>query len=711
MTTANTTPSSVRRASSPGLQVGPDLLADLGLSVAVLGDGKATRYCAWALRRLGVHVVDSLEAASDIPIVMDGHCLIDAPVAVHTWDFQVGEAGDGALASSVSGISWVLGFPGLKPAVLPLDLPEKWTGLLAASLVLTRFVDRGRVIGASSPERRASDPQLAAVYDVSAADVLHSFARQNFGNHIEEPNGWRRNGRFSPNHGGIYPQGLFPCADGFVAAVARSRHDWDSILAVLDNPEWADNEAIRDPIALAANPSVVESDFAAELQKHTRDELFERCVERRATLAPVYSRAEAAKRHLVRDSFRTGPDAGNVGLPFNAHRLEPDAPGERRRRPGPQTRPELPLDGLRVIEMCWIWAGPLIGQLLADLGAEVIKVEWFDRADPYRIRGIERRGSELPLDVWRESSPSFHSLNRNKVGFTVNLKSPEGFELLLRVAAESDALICNYTTGTLARLGLTNEALSRANPDIAVVTAGGFGSGTPMEAMPAYGLTVSALAGIEREIVAEEGGFIGSPTFVVSDPNAALFSLLATIASIVRGLRRSGSTSVEVSQLEAAISIAGDMDVEHPLDGVASVRIFRTAEVERYVAVDTSTISAMVDLDRWCGERTTEQVMTELVAAGAVAVPVQELLAARTSPTYADCDVALASSHPITGPELLVAAPWRVSGARAPLRKAAPGLGEGVDYVLRRVLRLPTNRIAELMGSGVVTRSASADSR
>ena len=75
----------------------------------------------------------------------------------------------------------------------------------------------------------------------------------------------------------------------------------------------------------------------------------------------------------------------------------------------------LPLQGVRVLELCWVWSGPLLGQLLADLGAEVIKVEWYKRFDLYRTRGVERLTGQVPEKLRREMSQSFHGLNRNKI--------------------------------------------------------------------------------------------------------------------------------------------------------------------------------------------------------------------------------------------------------------------------------------------------------
>ncbi|MBT4353113.1 MAG: CoA transferase, partial [Rhodospirillaceae bacterium] len=117
----------------------------------------------------------------------------------------------------------------------------------------------------------------------------------------------------------------------------------------------------------------------------------------------------------------------------------------------------LPLAGVRVIELCWVWSGPLLGQFLADLGAEVIKVEWFKRYDLYRTRGVERMAGKFPEFIRREMSHSFHGLNRNKVGLALDLKDKKHTEGLLDLVAQSDLVIENFTSGTLDRLGLSYE--------------------------------------------------------------------------------------------------------------------------------------------------------------------------------------------------------------------------------------------------------------
>jgi crotonobetainyl-CoA:carnitine CoA-transferase CaiB-like acyl-CoA transferase len=265
--------------------------------VAVAAGNRSTRYAGRWLQQIGVEVVAPGEGEAEV--VAGGQRGPDHLPEVVLWDYQVGRHGTGYQASAVSGVSWVIGLPGRPPIGLAAEIPEKWCGLIGATLALSSLLSR-----ASRPER----------FEVSAAEVLRAFADQNAGNHLEIAGGWSRNGRKAVEHGGIYPQGFYPCADGFVGVVARSRQDWRAIVAALGDPAWSTSEEMQDPFALAADDSVVDPLLSKSLSAITRDELLERAIETGATIAPVYRVDEISSRGLLR------PDAmepDGMALPFD----------------------------------------------------------------------------------------------------------------------------------------------------------------------------------------------------------------------------------------------------------------------------------------------------------------------------------------------------------------------------------------------------------
>jgi len=379
----------------------------------------------------------------------------------------------------------------------------------------------------------------------------------------------------------------------------------------------------------------------------------------------------------------------------------------------------LPLSGLRVIELCWVWSGPLLGQFLADLGAEVIKVEWFKRYDLYRTRGVERMAGKYPEFIRREMSQSFHGLNRNKIGVTLDLKVEEHRDALLDLAKGSHLVIENFTSGTLDRLGVGFGTLSDLNPEIVLLSLSGFGSSSRLSEMRAYGLVLSALSGLEASITdSVSGEFVGSPTFVASDPNAATYGLMASIAAVMEARRTGKGAHVEMSQLEAIAHAATAKDDE--LKALAG-----SLGLPTEFASDESSVLETRDGQYICiawpsgmpadkvGELSRDVQMMDLDAArsrleeqGVQSVRVIEQ-PAEVGAGSAREGTLIPTIHPTTGPEEIVAAPWWIDGARAPLRKTAPTLGEGNDYVLGSLLGWSTEERNALAAFDLERRNGS----
>lgn len=369
---------------------------------------------------------------------------------------------------------------------------------------------------------------------------------------------------------------------------------------------------------------------------------------------------------------------------------------------------DLPLRGLRVLELCWVWSGPLLGQLLADLGAEVIKVEWYKRFDLYRTRGVERLAGKYPEPVRREMSQSFHGLNRNKIGVTLDLKDGDHRDAFLDLARQSDLVIENFTAGTLDRLNIGFETLAHANPAIVLLSLAGFGSTSRLGDMRAYGLALSSLSGLETKVVDPiDGSFLGSPTFVSSDPNAASYGLLAAISSVLDARSSGHGSHVELSQLEAAGHIG--MDDEQALDDLAASLGLPPLEGSNATAI-VHTGDGQYLCVNWVDRISPDhfealaQAALELTAPDAIAlfegeaVPAVRIIErpAEFGAGAANAATLLSTIHPVSGAENIVAAPWWIDGHRSPLRKTAPTLGEGNAYVLGKLLGWPYERYATL---------------
>jgi len=606
-----------------------------------------------------------------------------ASCVIRLWDFQVGMAGNGVLASAVSGAAAVIGRPGEPGVALPVEMPEKWC---AAYGVIIALAELWR--GIAGAERKQLE------YDVSASDVLRAFSLQNSGDEAERNRIWRRNGRVCVEHGGIFPMGFFACRDGYVALLGRSRRDWRHIRKAIGDPVWAQEDRFEDPFKIAKDSAEADALLEETLSAFDRDELLRRGLSEGAVIAPVYSTDEANERAIFREEFLIN---GAPAMPFVVESLGNGA-GKEQRCKSATTNDAGPLAGLRCLELCWVWSGPMVGQILADLGAEVIKVETPKRFDLYRTRGLEAKRGQMDERTRIESSIYFHSLNRNKTGLSLDLKQGEGLAIAKSLVGISDLLIENFTVGTMERLGLSKEMLADANARLVQLSMSGPGRGSAVENLRSYGLVLSALGGAEA-LIEENGAFIGSPTFSISDPNAAVFGAMAAIAGVLSARETGKGLAVDLSQIEAAATISS-APARQSLTVDAIVKSSEGIFVA--VSVPVAAAGAAAALRRSLDGTAFDSIVNYCTDVGGHAAVMHELDETDTAVEFTDCSAWIPSQHPYTGDEFLVGAPWRAEGQRAPAVKPAPLLGEGDDYVLRDLLSFGDGEIEALNASGVV---------
>jgi crotonobetainyl-CoA:carnitine CoA-transferase CaiB-like acyl-CoA transferase len=603
---------------------------------------------------------------------------LKAGAVIRLWDYQVGHAGTGVHASAVSGAASAIGHPSGPGVPLPVDMPEKWCGA------------HGVILALAEVWRRLDDGnQKRVLYDVSAADIMRAFSLQNAGDTEETATRWRRNGRICVEHGGIFPMGFYPCRDGFVALLGRSRQDWKNIRAAIGNPEWSKDPAYDDPFLLAKDSARADILLEETLAGFGRDELLARGLEAGAVIAPVYDQREAAEREIFRPGFI---DDGAPAMPFVVHRAEAKgAAHPTKHRQPPIDIPQAPLSGLRCLELCWVWSGPMVAQILADLGAEVIKVEAPNRFDLYRTRGLEPLRGKMHEKTRIESSIYFHSLNRNKLGLSLDLKNPAALDAMKDLIGTSDLLIENFTVGTMERLGLGPEAMEAANPALVQLSMSGPGRGSSVEDLRSYGLVLSALGGAEATITNADG-FLGSPTFSISDPNAAVFGVMAALAGAL-GARGGAGGSIDLSQIEAAATLAGT-----PTPAADRHEAIVTTSDGAHVAISVplAAFANLPSAEQEFRHLDRSELFTRCTMLGGEATGLVELDVSDDAPIFANCPAWVAASHPYTGDEKLVGAPWRINGARPSPRKPAPLMGESNDYVLRGILGMDDQQIAAL---------------
>lgn len=202
-----------------------------------------------------------------------------------------------------------------------------------------------------------------------------------------------------------------------------------------------------------------------------------------------------------------------------------------------------PLNGIKVVELAQIMAGPTCGMLLADMGADVIKVE--------KLPGGDDTRSYTEPSIDGESAP-FMMLNRNKRGIAVNLKTPGGLEVVKRLLADADVVTENYRKGTLEKLGLGYEVLEKLNPRLVYCAVSGYGRTGPYADKGGFDLIAQGFAGL-MSITGEPGGPPVKSGTSIADINAGIFAALGVVAALLARAQTGRGQMVETSLMEAAI--------------------------------------------------------------------------------------------------------------------------------------------------------------
>jgi crotonobetainyl-CoA:carnitine CoA-transferase CaiB-like acyl-CoA transferase len=374
---------------------------------------------------------------------------------------------------------------------------------------------------------------------------------------------------------------MFPCADGYVVIVSRSREDWLAIIAAMGSPEWARRPGWEDPLSVAEH----HADEADELLEAWLGGLscadavalgrrhgfaIARMLDPLEAIATEQMRArrftQAPGAHVADDIPRldapmlptivargedaadpAGTDARLAGAPAGARGAAS--------RPGGASVPlaEL-LRGVRVLDLSWVWSGPATTMMLAALGADVVKVESSRRPDGSRLRGRPNTAAGVPVDgPILEVTPYFHQVNAGKRSVELDLHSPDGREAIRALANRSDVLVENMRPGVLARHGLGYASLSETNPGLVMLSMSLAGQHGPLAGAKGYASIMSAMSGLESLVGYSPDDVTGMLTVAVGDPNAATYGVLSVLAALRERERTGYGTLLDLSQIEAAV--------------------------------------------------------------------------------------------------------------------------------------------------------------
>jgi crotonobetainyl-CoA:carnitine CoA-transferase CaiB-like acyl-CoA transferase len=400
-----------------------------------------------------------------------------------------------------------------------------------------------------------------------------------------------------------------------------------------------------------------------------------------------------------------------------------------------------PLDGMRVLDLTAFWAGPQPTAILADLGAEVIKLEAIQRLDPFRAYGAPTPTPERPYE-W---SPLFNSVNRNKRGITLNLTTDDGRALFKRLVAKSDAVLENYSPRVLGQFGLGYEVLSEINPAIVLTSVSGFGHSGPWRDYVSFAAIGEALSGISSLT-----GYTGEGVLLhgvgVSDPYTGLTAAFATLSALHVARETGRGQHIDVSQLESSVGFIADAFIDFSLNGRRreqctnddparaphgclpakgddawiTISVGTEAEWNSLVEVmgrprwaadekfatplnryrNRDALNGLVA--QWTKSQDKERLTIDLQARGVAAAPVRTPSEQLNDPQLQATGFFQYVERKFTGRHPYPSFPVRIDGTYPRIRRAGPTLGGDNRYVFGELLGLDEAELARLQKAGVI---------
>jgi crotonobetainyl-CoA:carnitine CoA-transferase CaiB-like acyl-CoA transferase len=392
------------------------------------------------------------------------------------------------------------------------------------------------------------------------------------------------------------------------------------------------------------------------------------------------------------------------------------------------------LEGLRVLDLTRILAGPLCAQMLGDMGADVIKVEPPGTGDDTRTWG--------PPFVNGESA-YFLGVNRNKRSLTLNMGVKAGQDVLARLVKKADVLVENFKLGTLEKWGITNDWLEKNAPRVIRCSITGYGSSGPDAALPGYDFILQAESGL-MSICGEPDGMPTKYGVAIVDVVTGLYACNAILAALAARERTGRGQHVEVclydSGIAMLINVASNYLVTgrdarrfgngHPsivpyttypsADSMIAVAVGNDGQFARFAetaghtewardprfAKNPDRVTNREALDGLIAQALkrdkTAAWIEKLRAAGVPCGPINSVAEALTDPHTLARDMVRTVKHPTVGDLKMVGIPFRFSGTPAMIRRAPPLLGQHTEEVLGTELGLSTERIAQLRAEKVI---------
>lgn len=574
----------------------------------------------------------------------------------------------------------------------------------------------------------------------------------------------------------IVPGKIMECADGFILILAIEDDQWSRLVEFMGNPWWAGEEVFKDRFARSRNADALYALMDDWVRQWKAQELYHAAQARRLPFASVNTMRDLyANAHLRERGFFVPfeqPGVGTLimpGAPFkaaacgwslrspapglgehNAELTEHEAPAPSEIRPTPgheasQARPTgsaLPLAGLRILDLTWVWAGPYCTLQFAHMGAEVIRVESSRRLCPTRF--VPPHADDIPGP---NRCGYFNQYSQGKRSITLNLSTQNGIAIALELVRHCDVVVENFAAGVLSRLGLGYERLREYRPDLIMLSISGYGQTGPCRNYVSYGPPAEALAGVAAA-TGYEGGSPCDPGIAYADPNAGILGATAIMAALLHRRATGEGQYIDLSQFEGAVELMPEALLEFAMNGREPERIGNhdpwmaphncykaSGDADKWVSIAigseqewralcatmgrreladdprfrTMTLRKRNEaaLDRiitgWTCERDRWEVTEALQQAGVAAFPSMSNKDIATDRHLLERGYLVTLEHAEVGSRIHAGIPWTMSGTPCRVRTPAPLLGADTRSVLSQLLGYSDTQIQVLQQEGVLS--------
>jgi len=392
------------------------------------------------------------------------------------------------------------------------------------------------------------------------------------------------------------------------------------------------------------------------------------------------------------------------------------------------------LEGITVLDLTRVLAGPYGTMILADMGADVIKIEQPGKGDDTRLFGPYQNGESI----------YYITNNRNKKGITLNLKDPRGKEIFKEMVKTADVVVENYRPGTMEKLGLGYDVLKEINPKIIYGCISGFGHYGRYKERPGYDIIAQAMSGLMSTTGWPESGPTRTGT-ALGDVLAGLWMTIGVLGA-VQGRNVTGlGQKVDIALVDSAVSAMGNINMIYLAEGRIPGRIGNRYEAAYpYDSFACSDINCVIGagnnklwknlcalmgreelaempqyqnapdrtehhaelrpiVEEWTRTKTAKEIVEICLAAGVPAAPIYDVAQVSADPHIAkDREMFIEQQHPTAGNVIVTGSPLKLSGTPVTIRTPAPALGQDNAEVFKKLLGLNEQQLLALKTEGVI---------